>query len=106
MAIDRNSNREDKEITQNRRAVNIAVWIPVGTGAGVALGLVLGNLALGIAIGAGIGVVIGIAFNISRMGADMGNVETPERRWIYVIAVIGGVLVVVGMIILFELMAR
>ena len=68
--------------------------------------MVGGNLALGIAIGAGMGVVIGIAVSVSRMGEVMEVDGTPGRRWIYVIAVIGGLLLLVGMIILFELMAR
>ncbi|MBN1438822.1 MAG: hypothetical protein JW929_05360 [Anaerolineales bacterium] len=107
MAYEPNSNKQARnEMQENRRAANSAVWIPVGTGAGVALGLALGNLALGITIGAGIGVVIGIAMSVSRMGAEMETAETPGRRWIYVIAAIGGVAVLVGMIILFELIAR
>jgi hypothetical protein len=102
-----NTNRQAQdEMQENRRAANIAVWIPVGTGLGVALGLLLDNLALGIAIGAAIGVAIGSAANAGLMSGGMRESGTPGRRWIYVIAVIGGLLLLVGMIILFELLVR
>jgi hypothetical protein len=107
MTYEPNSNRQAQdEMQESRRDANIAIWIPVGTGLGVALGLVLDNLALGIAIGAAIGVAIGSAANVSRMGAEIQGAGTPGRRWISIIAAIGGLLLLVGMIILFELMAR
>jgi hypothetical protein len=107
MTYEPNSNRQTQdEMQKSRRNANIAVWIPIGTGLGVALGLVLDNIALGIAIGAAIGVAVGSASNTSLMGGGMGDSTTPGRRWIHVIAVIGGLLLLVGMIILFELLAR
>jgi hypothetical protein len=105
MTHESNSNRqENNEVQESRRNGELAVWISIGTGIGVALGVSLENLALGIAIGAAIGVVIGSAANTGRMGGEMRDAGTPGRRWICAIAAVSGLLLLVGMIILFELM--
>jgi 2-methylcitrate dehydratase PrpD len=107
MTYQTNSNRQEhNEEQESRRGADTAVWISIGTGLGVALGLVLDNLALGIAIGAAIGVAVGTAMSQSRKGAAVRDVGIKGGRWIYGIAAFSGLLLLIGLIILVQLMAR
>jgi len=106
MAIETNSRGNDKVVRESRRGANFASLFVIAAGSGVPLGVALHNLPLGIAVGSFFGIAVGLALRLAGMGSGMGNTGTSARRWVYAIAAVGGLLLLVGMIILFELMPR
>jgi hypothetical protein len=106
MAIESKSNREGNETRKIRNGASFAALFTIAAGSGVPLGVALHNLPLGIAIGSFFGLAVGIAAHFARMRAEGAGTGSTAGRWIFAVAAAGGLVLLVGMFILFELMAR
>jgi hypothetical protein len=107
MAIESKTQREGSEERQNRDGARFASLFVVAMGSGVPLGLALHNLPLGIAIGTFFGLAVAIALQIARIRGETHNAgESGKLRWIFAVSAAGGLAVLVGGILFYELLVR
>ena len=107
MAIESNSNREGNEERQKRDGARFASLFVVAMGSGVPLGLALHNLPLGIAIGTFFGLAVAIALRVARIRGETHDAgESGKMGLILAVAAVGGLVVLVGGIILYEMLLR
>jgi hypothetical protein len=90
----------------NRNATFASLFV-IAAGSGVPLGVALHNLPAGIAVGTFFGLAVAIALQVARIRGETHNAgESGNPGWIFAVAAAGGLAVLVGAILFYELLVQ